>query len=71
MEEFEILTDEFAAAAASAGLKARKHALAAGHSVIFVDDRGRYVEEMPDGPEALRLLTEIQPGVVIRVAPQS
>lgn len=44
-----ILTEEFAQAAAAAGLLARKKALAAGHSVVFVDDCGRYVEELPDG----------------------
>jgi hypothetical protein len=44
-----ILTEEFAQAAASAGLRARRNALASGHPVVFVDDFGRYVEEMPDG----------------------
>jgi hypothetical protein len=44
-----ILTEEFAQAAVTAGLRARHDALAAGHPVVFVDDRGRYVEELPDG----------------------
>lgn len=44
-----ILTEEFAKAAVNAGLQARRSALAAGHSVVFVDDCGRYVEELPDG----------------------
>ena len=47
--EISILSDEFAAAAAAAGLRARNKALAAGHAVIFIDDKGRYVEEFPDG----------------------
>ena len=46
MPPLSILSDEFAAAA---GLRARNTALAAGHSVVFVDDLGRYVEEFPDG----------------------
>ena len=49
MASFSILSDEFALAAAAAGFRARQKALAAGHSVVFVDDLGRYVEEMPDG----------------------
>ena len=44
-----ILTEEFAQAAANAGLRARRNALASGHPVVFVDDFGRYVEELPDG----------------------
>jgi hypothetical protein len=44
-----ILTEDFAQAAARAGLRARAKALAAGHPVVFVDEFGRYVEEMPDG----------------------
>ncbi len=49
MEDLGILTDEFAAVAASAGLSARERALAAGHSVVFKDPKGRYVEEKPNG----------------------
>ena len=49
MSSANILTDEFAQAAAAAGLRARRIALAAGHPVVFVDDLGRYVEELPDG----------------------
>ena len=49
MASANILTEEFAKAAAMAGLRARQSALAAGHPVVFVDDLGRYVEELPDG----------------------
>ena len=49
MRPIDILSDEFAQAAAAAGLRARQTALAAGHSVIFVDELGRYVQELPDG----------------------
>lgn len=49
MQSVQILTDEFAQAAAAAGLQARKIALAAGHPVVFVDDSGRYVRELPNG----------------------
>ncbi|PWT99017.1 MAG: hypothetical protein C5B51_27930 [Terriglobia bacterium] len=56
-----ILTEEFARVAAKAGLRARESALAAGHSVVFMDSRGRYIEEQPDG----RLLeVRLQPGTV-------
>jgi hypothetical protein len=54
-----ILTEDFARAAALAGRRARESALAAGHPVVFVDRFGRYVEELPDG----RLLEiYLQPG---------
>jgi hypothetical protein len=49
MAEFNILSDDFAQAAAAAGRMARLDALASGHSVVFVDHCGRYVEELPDG----------------------
>jgi hypothetical protein len=49
MAEFSILTDDFAQAAAAAGRFARLDALASGHSVVFMDHGGRYVEELPDG----------------------
>ncbi len=49
MAEVNILSDEFALAAANAGLRARERALAAGIPVVFVDDLGRYVQEFPDG----------------------
>jgi hypothetical protein len=49
MASANILTEEFAQAAAAAGLRARQNALAAGYPVVFVDDFGRYVEELPDG----------------------
>jgi len=48
MVEFTILTDDFAQAAAAAGRLARLDALASGHSVVFMDHQGRYVEELPD-----------------------
>ncbi|MEO8657230.1 MAG: MmgE/PrpD family protein [Bryobacteraceae bacterium] len=49
MSAISILPDEFEEAAAMAGLRARQNALAAGHSVVFVDESGRYVQELPDG----------------------
>ena len=49
MATADILTEEFAQAAAEAGLRARQKALATGHPVVFVDSLGRYVEELPDG----------------------
>ena len=55
-----ILSDEFAQAAALAGLQARQAALAAGHPVVFVDDVGRYIQELPDGR---RFEIRLQPGV--------
>jgi hypothetical protein len=60
MSSVNILTEEFEQAAAAAGLRARRNALAAGHPVIFVDDLGRYVEELPDGT---RLEIRLQPGI--------
>src|ERR1700688_1607357 len=48
MSSPDILTEEFAQAAAIAGLRARQNALTSGHPVVFVDDCGRYVEELPD-----------------------
>jgi hypothetical protein len=60
MSSVKILTEEFEQAAAAAGLRARRNALAAGHPVIFVDDLGRYVEELPDGT---RLEIRLQPGI--------
>lgn len=44
-----ILTSEFVRDAQAATRQAREAALAAGHSVFFKDDAGRYVEELPDG----------------------
>lgn len=59
MQSVDILSDEFAALAAEAGLRARKTALDAGHSVVYLDHLGRYVEELPDG----RLMhVQFQPG---------
>ncbi len=59
MSSVNILTEEFAQAAAAAGLRARRNALAAGHPVVFVDDLGRYVEEWPNGKQ---LEIRLQPG---------
>jgi hypothetical protein len=59
MSSANILTEEFAQSAASAGLCARRNALAAGHPVVFVDDFGRYIEELPDGT---RLEIRLRPG---------
>ena len=56
----DILTEEFAQAAARAGLGARRNALAHGHAVVFVDDCGRYVEERPDGK---RFEIRLEPGI--------
>ena len=44
-----ILGDDFARAAAQAGLRARIDALTAGKVVVYIDDLDRYVEELPDG----------------------
>ena len=49
MQPQSILSDDFADAAASAGQRAREAALAEGHPVVFVDDSGRYIQELPDG----------------------
>ena len=49
MSPVNILSEEFAQAAAAAGLRARKAALASGHPVVFVDEVGRMVQEFPDG----------------------
>jgi len=59
MSAANILTEDFAQAAAAAGLRARRNALAAGHTVVFVDNFGRYVEELPDGT---RLEVRLHPG---------
>jgi len=49
MATVNIFSEEFAQAAANAGLRARQDALAAGHPVVFVDECGRYVQEFPGG----------------------
>jgi hypothetical protein len=49
MSPASILTEDFAQAAAAAGLKARQDALNAGYPVVFLDKLGRYIQEMPDG----------------------
>jgi hypothetical protein len=57
--EIDILGDDFAHAAMEAGLRARLHALAAGHTAVYLDDLDRCVEELPDGR---RFEVELQPG---------
>jgi hypothetical protein len=47
MEAVSIFSDEFTHAAAMAGLRARQNALSTGHSVVFLDEFGRCVEELP------------------------
>lgn len=49
MAEFNILDDEFFVAVEKACSKARTTALVAGHSVVYRDAAGRYVEERQDG----------------------
>jgi hypothetical protein len=49
MSGVDILSEEFAQAAAKAGREARQKALTSGHAVVYVDEIGRYVEERPDG----------------------
>jgi hypothetical protein len=49
MSEAELFSDEFARAVAQVGLRAREEALAAGHPVVYLDDAGRYVQEIPGG----------------------
>lgn len=49
MTEFSILDDEFFVTVAKACSNARAAALGAGHSVVFRDATGRYVEERPEG----------------------
>jgi len=54
-----ILGDDFAQAAAQAGLRARLQALTAGEVIVYIDEMGRYVEELPDGR---RFEVRLQPG---------
>ena len=49
MRKVEFLSNEFAEDFAAAGLAARRRALASGLPLVFVDEQGRYVQEMPDG----------------------
>ena len=60
MSDQSVLSEDFALAAATAGLRARQDALAAGHAVVFVDQLGRYVEELPDGRQ---FEIRLEPGV--------
>ncbi|HCC58775.1 MAG TPA: hypothetical protein DEQ47_16265 [Solibacterales bacterium] len=54
-----ILSEDFAQAAAAAGLRARQESLAAGHPVVYADNLDRYVKEMPDGK---RFEVRFEPG---------
>jgi len=45
----DILSEEFAAALAEVGLQAPQRAFDSGHWVVFFDEEGRIVQEMPDG----------------------
>jgi hypothetical protein len=49
MAEFSVLNDEFFFAVVNACLNARAAALEAGHSAVYRDEAGRYVEERPGG----------------------
>ena len=49
MADFSVLDDEFFAAVAKACSSARATALRAGHSIVYRDASGRYVEERPEG----------------------
>lgn len=70
-----ILTDDFAQAASQAGLRARQVAFAAGHSLVFVDAAGRYVEEWPNGKRFEIRLDPSQPRqshrVILRELPST
>jgi hypothetical protein len=55
-----ILSDDFAEAAARAGLRAREAALAEGHAVVFLDESGRYIQEFADGT---KLEIDFKPGL--------
>jgi hypothetical protein len=55
-----ILSNDFANAAATAGLRAREAALAEGHAVVFLDESGRYIQEFPDGT---KLEIDFKPGL--------
>jgi hypothetical protein len=48
MSEAELFSDEFARAVAQVGCGLQA-ALAAGHPVVYLDDAGRYVQEIPGG----------------------
>jgi len=49
MTEFTVLNDEFFSTVVKACSNARATALRAGHSVVYRDEAGRYVEERPEG----------------------
>jgi hypothetical protein len=61
------LTNEFAQAAAQAGLHVRQAALQAGHPVVFVDAAGRYIEEWPNGKRFEIRFDPSQPREVHRI----
>ena len=60
MSVVNILSEEFVEAARAAGLRARQTALSAGHPVVFLDEFGRYVKELPDGT---KLQVRLRPGL--------
>ena len=49
MTELTVLNDEFFSIVLMACSNARAAALRAGHSVVYRDEAGRYVEERPGG----------------------
>lgn len=49
MEDFDILSDEFAQAADAAWDSARERALANGQSVFYIDEDGLNILQQPDG----------------------
>ncbi len=49
MIRVDIFSEEFAAVAAEIGLRVRQQAFEAGHWLVYVDEQGRIVQEMPDG----------------------
>jgi hypothetical protein len=60
LEPQSILSNDFAAAAARAGLRAREAALAEGHAVVFLEPTGRYIQKLPDGT---KLGIDFKPGL--------
>ncbi|BDC52197.1 hypothetical protein F183_A45120 [Bryobacterales bacterium F-183] len=49
MEHTSILTEEFLRDLSKVGEFARERAFRAGQPVIYMDDKGRYIEEYADG----------------------
>ena len=59
MPAADILSEEFMEAIQAAALRARQAALSAGHPVVFLDEFGRYVQELPNGT---KLEVRFRPG---------